>query len=185
MKNFKNRFEFIKESLEMSESELESQTKPNWKFTKDFLVEGEDEPMLYKGTEVYYDEAGQRLVVINNGPEGMIVDLTKDELVGYAMKLASGNESFPAYRIDVLDGEYGDASKLADYISNFHDIDADTLDENAGSAYYSKEWLDKEGTSAKQFRAIVEEEAKRLGMEVHVSVKKLADDGNGNLTEVQ
>ena len=181
MKNFKNRNEFIKESVELSEQELEQKKKPNWKFVNDLIPEGESEPLVNKGDSVYYDEAGERLVIVDGGNQGMIVDLTLGDMERHAIKLWSGGgfdkETFPAYKVANVDGEPGDAEKLAEYIEDFHDISFDMGVGSENLTYYSKGWLDKNGTPAKKFRAIVEEEAKRLDMNVHVSIVRLFDDG--------
>jgi hypothetical protein len=191
MKNFKNREEFIKsinEAVEMTEDQLESQRKANWKIVADFTPEGETQPLLRKGDKVYFDEPGQRLVVVDGGNQGMIVDLSHSQLEEIATKLwdsgSFSKEAFPVYNVQVVDGESGDADKLGEYISDFHEIDFDATSPEENYIQFSKEWVEKQGINPKKFRAIVEEEAKRLGMNVHVSVKRLFDDGTGNLQEV-
>lgn len=189
MKNFKSRQQFIKESVELTEQELDSKRVPNWKFVDDLIPEGETEPLVHKGDEVYFDKVGERLIIINGGNQGMIVDLDYSELETHAIKLYNSGdfsgEKFPVYNVKVIDGESGDSDKLGNYIADFHDISADSENTEENYLQYSKEYLEKEGTTAKKFRAIVEEEAKRLGMKVHVSIKYIFDDGTGDLKEVQ
>ena len=191
MKNFKRREEFIKsinEAVEMTEEQLESQTKANWRFTSDLIPDGETEPLVHKGDEVWFDKPGERLVIVSGGNQGMIVDLSYDQLERHAIKLydsgSFSGEKFPVYNVQVIDGEPGDGDKLGNYIADFHEIYTDSENGEENWLQYSKEYLEKEGTSAKKFRAIVEEEAKRLDMRVHVSVKYLFDDGTGELKEV-
>ena len=188
MKNFKTREEFIKEAVEMTEEQLEAQKKANWKFVADLIPEGETEPLVYKGDEVWFDAPGNRLVVVNGGNQGMIVDLSYSDMEKHATKLYdSGSftgEKFPVFDVRVIDGEPGDGDKLGNYVAEFHEIFTDAENSKENMLQYSKEALEMEGISAKKFRAIVEEEAKRLDMKVHVSVKYLFDDGTGDLKEV-
>lgn len=191
MKNLKNRKEFksVNESRELSVKELEAgNLEPNWKFARDFVVDGETRPMVYKGTSVYYDAPGERLIQLGGKHDGMIVDMDINQLEQYATKIYSdksfSNESFPVYKVIIIDGEKGDASKLDKYVSEFHEIFADAINDEEGFIYYSKEWLNKEGTSAKKFRQYVEEEAKRLDLRINVTIARMFGDGTGDAKEV-
>jgi hypothetical protein len=85
----KNFSQFLNENEEMSDKELESQKTPNYVCVKDFVVPGEDEALCYKDDLVYYDVPGERLVVIEGGNPGMIVDLDAQEMKDHFLEISS------------------------------------------------------------------------------------------------
>lgn len=84
----KNFSEFLNE--EMSDEELESQRTPNYVCVKDFVVpDGSGDILCYKNDFVYYDDLGDRLVVIEGGNPGMIVDLDPQEMKSHFLEINS------------------------------------------------------------------------------------------------
>lgn len=84
----KNFSQFLNE--EMSTEELESQKTPNYICVKDFVIP--DDPgviLCHKNDFVYYDKQGDRLVVIEGGNPGMIVDLDPQEIKDHFLRIDS------------------------------------------------------------------------------------------------